>query len=926
VIIASVVLNSYQQPALTSSDHSVNHPINEVKSLSSFRKPEIDQKPAFSLSKHNINRVKILDSFPQPEGNKQPTFSSSNRGLNLAQVKDSPAVITEPKTPQFIVLPVGINIGRRNILQSSFVRGYEDGEKAVNFADWLVSFKDLTTALNLTITTLPDGQLELRGIGLIKRINPKELTTDLELGEVISIAKIEELLGVKSKFDIVAYSIVLEPPWLNFQSKKNRIQEPPIILEGLPVLKSRNFTFSTIGQQININGSENSNKLTTQGNLTTIGTILGGSWFFRINQPDLLDNTTWQLQEGQYFKAGDFNDYIIGSQPTFWQSQVRGDYWGFTTIKRFGFKPDNLDGGSFTPSQRLQSNTINRIIEGTAKPGTLVELVSGYDNVIWEQVLVDSSGVYRFENIPISNNGGNYRILLYANGQLASTPVEQKPIFLKLPGQLTKRTSSLIVSGGLSRQTKNNDFFGDLTDIRGGVGYRYGVSDSLTLGTGIVYDRDVLALANIFYQPNNFPFKLAVSALQKPDKFQYNANIQFQPWRKLDINLSSNEQFQSFNTSWNIARFLTVTSSGNNSSNIINLGFNVNQNIGNISTVSNLKIDNQGQLDLLSNARWRKFNLSARSSSTGTGLQLVYDGSIFNLPGNESLNLGYETTNSKSKDNDLLTLKWKYKSPYRQTDQRSVWDFDIGYGISSQGSGLLASVSTFLIPGLSLRLRYDGVSLTSDSASYRIELGSAVNFSPTISRGDTRFERLRSEGGILIQPFLDKNNNGIRDHNEEIYTQDLELLLMLNNKKFNPNFANITKQGAFLKLTPGIYRLDLDPAGYPLDYKPTQVSSAIEVVAGSYTKLSIPFVASYTLAGTLTDSTGKPIAGAKVEVINPNAKSSVVSITNSAGVFYLEQLPLATYQIQVNGKYAEPNTITIKADANTLQELNLKLP
>ena len=901
MIIASVVLNSYQPPALTSSDHKINQ---------------------------NINQVKIVDSFPQPEGNQQPTFSSSDHILNnhLAQVKDSPAVIPEPKPPQFIVLPVGINIGKRNILQSSFVRGYEDGEKAINFADWLVSFKDLTTALNLTVTTLPDGQLELRGIGLIKRINPNELTTDPELGEVISIAKIEELLGVKSKFDIVSYSIVFEPPWLNFEDKKNRIQEPPVILEGLPVVKSPNFTFSTIAQQININGSENSNQLTTQGDFTSIGTIFRGSWFLRINQPDLLDNTTWQLQEAQYFKPGDFHDYIIGYQPTFWQGQGRGDYWSFTTIKRFGFKPDNFDGGSFTPSQRLQTNTINRIIEGAAKPGTLVELVSGYDNVIWGQVLVDSSGVYRFENIPISGNGGNYRILLYANGQLASTPVEQKPIFLNLPGQLTKGTSSLIVSGGLSRQTKNNDLFGDLTDVRGGVGYRYGVLDSLTLGAGIVYDRDVLALADIFYQPNNFPFKLALSALQKPDKFQYNANIQFQPWRKLNLNLSSNEQFQSFNTSWNIARFLNVTSSGNNSSNIINLGFNVNQNIGNISTFSSLKIDNKGQLDLSSNTRWRKFNLSARSSSTGMGLQLNYDGDIFKLPGNESLTLGYETTNSNSKDNDLLTLKWKYQSPYRQSDRRSVWDFDLGYGISSQGSGFLASVSTFLIPGLSLRLRYDGVSLTSDSASYRIELGSVANFSPKISPGDTRFESLRSEGGIFIQPFLDKNNNGIRDHNEEIYTQDTELLLMLNNKKFNPSFANITKQGAFLKLTPGIYRLDLDPAGYPLDYKPTQVSSAIEVVAGSYTKLSIPFVASYTLAGTVTDSTGNPIAGAKVEAINPNTKSSVISITNSAGIFYLEQLPLATYQLKVNDKPAEPNIITITSDDQTLKELNLKLP
>ncbi|MFM6280714.1 MAG: carboxypeptidase regulatory-like domain-containing protein, partial [Dolichospermum sp.] len=184
------------------------------------------------------------------------------------------------------------------------------------------------------------------------------------------------------------------------------------------------------------------------------------------------------------------------------------------------------------------------IIEGAAKPGTLAQLVSGADNIIWEQVLVDSTGVYRFDNIPITNNGGDYRVLLYANGQLASTPVEQKPIFLNLPGQLTKGTSSLIISGGLSRQTNSHEFFGDLTDIRGGIGYRYGVSDSLTLGAGIVYDRNILGLFDIFYQPNNFPLKLAVSALQTTEKFKYNANIDFRPSSKVSLNLSSNEQFQ----------------------------------------------------------------------------------------------------------------------------------------------------------------------------------------------------------------------------------------------------------------------------------------------------------------------------------------------------------------------------------------------
>ncbi|MFN7524515.1 MAG: carboxypeptidase regulatory-like domain-containing protein, partial [Aphanizomenon sp.] len=97
-------------------------------------------------------------------------------------------------------------------------------EKAIDFPNWLIPFQDITTALNLTVSTLPNGELEIKGVGLIKRIKISELTSDPELGLTISIAQIEELLQVRSKFDIVAYSIILEPPWLNFKGKKTTNQ------------------------------------------------------------------------------------------------------------------------------------------------------------------------------------------------------------------------------------------------------------------------------------------------------------------------------------------------------------------------------------------------------------------------------------------------------------------------------------------------------------------------------------------------------------------------------------------------------------------------------------------------------------------------------------------------------------------------------
>ena len=357
---------------------------------------------------------------------------------------------------------------------------------------------------------------------MVKRINPKDLKTDAELGLVISVADIKNILGVPTEFDIVKYAVVFNPPWLGLRKKKgNRQPELPIILDGLPQINSPGFSFSTIGQSINISGSNNNTN--TRGNLTAIGTMLGGSWYIRTNQPSLTNRQTWNINEAQYLRQTPTSDYVVGSHPTFWRSHG-GQFWGVTTVQRFGYTPPETVGGGFSPSQRMRSNQIGRTISGEAAPGTLVQLTQGLgDNVIAE-ILVDSSGIYRFEDIPtagsgIGNIGGsnNYRVRLYPNGQLTATPEIRDAIFASLPGQLTKVTSALIVSSGLNRENTSNSFLGNFNSFRGGVAYRLGVTEDLTLGTGVIYDKSMLGLGELFYQPSGFPLEVAFSGLLGTD-------------------------------------------------------------------------------------------------------------------------------------------------------------------------------------------------------------------------------------------------------------------------------------------------------------------------------------------------------------------------------------------------------------------------
>jgi hypothetical protein len=268
----------------------------------------------------------------------------------------------------------------------------------------------------------------------------------------------------------------------------------------------------------------------------------------------------------------------------------------------------------------------------------------------------------------------------------------------------------------------------------------------------------------------------------------------------------------------------------------------------------------------------------------------------------------------------LLTAYWRYISPTRTRYGESLWQAELGYGIGSSGTGISAKAGTVILPGILLEARYHGVSLSSDESSFSLQLVTSLNFQQGVTPGDRQLERLRTEGGLLVQPFYDRNSDGKRDSSEELYTDSSEFLTV-NNEGVKPWQIDFNKKKGFLmRLPPGTYRVELDPAGFPPDFQPSVTAFAVQVVEGSYTPIIIPLQLSYSVGGIVTDAEGKPLSGARVEAISPESKSSVISITNSAGVYYLEQLRQGTYQLKVNGKYSVvPNTITISAQSETLQ-------
>lgn len=69
---------------------------------------------------------------------------------------------------------------------------------------------------------------------------------------------------------------------------------------------------------------------------------------------------------------------------------------------------------------------------------------------------------------------------------------------------------------------------------------------------------------------------------------------------------------------------------------------------------------------------------------------------------------------------------------------------------------------------------------------------------------------MRTQGGLLIQPFFDKNNNGKPDAHEEFFTD--RNLLLINNKPINNLRPEVKKDCLLVFFPPATYRLYLAPA------------------------------------------------------------------------------------------------------------------
>jgi Carboxypeptidase regulatory-like domain len=841
---------------------------------------------------------------------------------------------TTPTTPAAIpegdrTLPVGLNINGKNVLPSMNVRGKEDGEKAVDFDRWLVPFDEVIDTLKFKIKEDINGQIEISSPLFKFQLPATKLVKDPQLGRSISVKDLNTIPGITAKFDINKYAIDLLVPSLD-RDNNTAIVDQPIVLDGLPANRPVGWGLGAIQQRVSVSG-QNGTGGTAQGELKAVGNIFDANWYLRVDQPQFDKSKNWNISDAVIIRQRRQNDLVLGSQLPFWrrQSNQTGTYWGGTTIWREGFTPPvQLFGSDFSINERLQSSRVGRSIFGQAAPGTLVQLIRGAQLQVLKEILVDSSGVYRFDNVIVGNGidntfGQDYRVLLYPNGQLTANPEIRTAQFVTTPGQLPTGASAVVLSAGGNRIAAGN--FGNFDAAQGGILYRRGIDETLTVGVGGAFDREVLGVGEIFWQPNSIPLQVAFSATTGK-QWDVLGRLDYRPSTEFFLTANTDQFSSRADANWKLSNTFTALSTyDSRRGTSIGGQYSANNSRYN-STYVRAEIDNRARLRFGANQRLDNWQLSHQSNESATTTQVAYNlsSNLDNIDSGNQLVASYQTNSQTSTSINtspyFSSLLWRYRAPDRTADGRSLWQSELGYGFNGSGSGVVAGIDLNFIPGLGLRGSYRGVS-ENGRDSYSIELNTTLLTSTGIQGTDARIEDLRAVGQVELSAFIDINGNGRRDRGEKSYYDPL--LFKINQKPLKQFQVASGNDSATIKLPPDSYRLDIDPAGYPVNYRSSIDALRVDVAAGNITPVAIPLVPAYVYTGMVQDKAGKPISGAKVEAISIKNGTKISSITNEAGVYYLEGLEQGEYRLNVSGLPTTIDRLKITSISQPTQELNL---
>ncbi len=181
----------------------------------------------------NNSKLENLINNPIPETENKPSFS--NKSIDVKSGINS----------NFKLLMIKIKLINSNANTNILVSGKKDNFQAVELGKWLLPYDAVIKLLKFDATHLANGKLQLSTTGFATQIEFQKIQKDSKLGLVFSIADLQRLFHIQTKFDSINNIIILDAPWLGEEKKENSQAKINNVISSRIVPKNTVSKFTT---------------------------------------------------------------------------------------------------------------------------------------------------------------------------------------------------------------------------------------------------------------------------------------------------------------------------------------------------------------------------------------------------------------------------------------------------------------------------------------------------------------------------------------------------------------------------------------------------------------------------------------------------------------------------------------------------------
>ncbi|NJO97649.1 MAG: hypothetical protein HC764_17985 [Pleurocapsa sp. CRU_1_2] len=211
--------------------------------------------------------------------------------------------------------------------------------------------------------------------------------------------------------------------------------------------------------------------------------------------------------------------------------------------------------------------------------------------------------------------------------------------------------------------------------------------------------------------------------MAKESGIDFYSHIRFQPTPNFVANYYLDAEKQKFDLNWSVYNGLTVIVTGNSKTKSYSTGVKIAIDNNYLSLHATAALDNEQNLRLQLNSQIGRLKFTYSSNQYQSNLELR--GQLLNLD-----NLGLQCSafvkyqTSGKKQQEFMVWGANIHSQAQVSPNKHQWEFELGYGTSSDDQGWMANSTIALQPNLFLKLGYQEVSAVSDETKIKLQLSS----------------------------------------------------------------------------------------------------------------------------------------------------------------------------------------------------------